>query len=124
MCKVCAVRCAVVTPPPPRLNLTLFLLYTNLFCHPEDDHHDVEDDGELFFFFLKKEPTVISELVDFGPCVSAEAVKACALIGPHNMAEENALCLGSDLSPGLKRFVQKRVSQEAGMDQLRSDKRG
>ena len=34
---------------------------------------------------------VVSELVEFGPSVSAETVKACALIGLHTMAEENAL---------------------------------
>ena len=28
--------------------------------------------GELFFFFLKKEPRVFSELVRFGPSISAE----------------------------------------------------
>ena len=28
--------------------------------------------GELFFFHLKKEPMALSELVEFGPCVSAE----------------------------------------------------
>ena len=33
---------------------------------------------ELFFFLLKKEPLVLSELVNFGPCVSAETVKARA----------------------------------------------
>ena len=61
--------------------------------------------GELFFFFLlKKEPTVISELVEFGPCVSAETVIACASIGVHMMAEENALWLGSDLSPDIGEF--------------------
>ena len=32
--------------------------------------------GELFLFLLKKEPMVLSELVEFGPCVSAERVKA------------------------------------------------
>ena len=47
--------------------------------------------GELWFFLLKKEPMVISELVGFGPCFSAKTVKACALIGLHMMAEENAL---------------------------------
>ena len=48
--------------------------------------------GELFFFFfLKKEPMVFSELVEFGPRFSAETVMACALIGTHMMAEENAL---------------------------------
>ena len=40
---------------------------------------------------LKKEPMVLSELVEFGPCVSAETVKTRALIGLHMMAEENAL---------------------------------
>ena len=38
--------------------------------------------------FSMKEPTVLSELVEFGPCISAEAVKACTLIGLHMMAEE------------------------------------
>ena len=46
--------------------------------------------GELFFFLLKKEPRVFSELVRFGPSISAEKVKACALIGLHIMAEENS----------------------------------
>ena len=46
--------------------------------------------GELFFFLLKKEPTVFSELVRFGPSISAEKVKACALIGLHMMAKENS----------------------------------
>ena len=36
---------------------------------------------------LKKEPRVLSELVRFGPSISAEKMKACALIV---MAEENA----------------------------------
>ena len=56
--------------------------------------------GELFIF-LKKEPLVLSELIEFGPCISAETVKACALIGPHMMAEENALRSDSDSSPDL-----------------------
>ena len=44
--------------------------------------------GELFFSFLmKKVPMVLSELVEFVPCFSAETVKACALIGLHMMAE-------------------------------------
>ena len=55
--------------------------------------------GELFFLLFKKEPTVLSELAEFGPCVSAETVIACAWPGLHMMAEENALWLGSDLSP-------------------------
>ena len=42
--------------------------------------------GELFFFLLKKEPMVIRE---FGPSIPVEAVKACALVGLHMMAEED-----------------------------------
>ena len=49
--------------------------------------------GELFFFLVKKEPMVLSELVEFGrsavqPLVSAETLKACALIGLHLLAAE------------------------------------
>ena len=47
---------------------------------------------------LKKEPGVLSEFVWFGPSISAEKVKACALIGLHMMAEENALRSDSDSS--------------------------
>ena len=54
--------------------------------------------GELFFFLLNEEPVVLSELVNFGPCISAETVKACALIGLHVMAEENALRSDGDSS--------------------------
>ena len=57
--------------------------------------------GELFNFFLEKEPMAISQLTEFGRCISAERVKACALIGLHMMAEENALRSNSDSSPDL-----------------------
>ena len=40
---------------------------------------------------------VLSELVNFGPCVSAATVKASALIGLH-MAEETAVRSDSDSS--------------------------
>ena len=40
---------------------------------------------------MKKDPRVLSELVRFGPSISDETVKACALIGLHMMVEENAL---------------------------------
>ena len=46
--------------------------------------------GDLFFFLLKKEPMVLSELVEFGRCVSA---------GLHMMSEENALRSDSDFAP-------------------------
>ena len=47
--------------------------------------------GELFFFLTKKkEPMVLSELIDFRPCISADTVKACASIGLHMTADENA----------------------------------
>ena len=42
------------------------------------------------FSFLKKEPTVLRELVWFGPSIPVEAVKACALVGLHMMEEENS----------------------------------
>ena len=50
------------------------------------------------FFIVKKEPNVPSELVEFGPCVSAKTLKACALIGLHTVAEENALRSDRDSS--------------------------
>ena len=56
--------------------------------------------GELFFvLLLKKDLTILNELIEFGPCVSADRVKACALIGLHMMAEENALRADGDSSP-------------------------
>ena len=57
--------------------------------------------GELFFFLLKNKLMVLSELVEFGPCFSAEAVNACAVIGLHMMAEENVLRSDRDSSPDL-----------------------
>ena len=53
-------------------------------------------------FLSKKEPMVLSELVEFESCFSAETVKACALIGLHMMAEENALRSDRDSSPDLR----------------------
>ena len=47
-------------------------------------------DVSLVVTLLKKEPMVFCELVESAPCVSAETVKACALIGLHMKAEENA----------------------------------
>ena len=69
--------------------------------------------GELLFFFLKKEPMDLSELVEFGPCVSAERVKACALIGLHVMAEENALRSDSGSSPDLGENVEVWLPKKA-----------
>ena len=45
---------------------------------------------ELFFFLSKKEPMVLRELVRFGPSIPVEAVKACAMVGLHMMAEVSA----------------------------------
>ena len=45
---------------------------------------------------------VLSELVELGPCIPAETVKACALIGLHMMAEETALRLDGDSCPKLR----------------------
>ena len=57
--------------------------------------------GELFFFFLKTEPTVLTELVEFGPCISAETVKVRALIGLHMMAEEEGPSVGQGFFPDM-----------------------
>ena len=48
------------------------------------------------FSFYMKEPMVLSELVEFGPFIPAETVKACALVCLHMMAEENAFRSNSD----------------------------
>ena len=60
---------------------------------------------------------VLSELVDFGPCVSAETVKACALIGLHMMAEESAL--RSDSDSDLKRNVEVWLPKKPCVEQHR-----
>ena len=50
--------------------------------------------GELFFFLLKNEPMVLRELVRFGPSIPVEAMKACAFVGLHMMAEGGFLADG------------------------------
>ena len=42
---------------------------------------------------------VLREFVEFGPCISAETVKASALICLHMMAKESALRLWWEWSP-------------------------
>ena len=56
---------------------------------------------ELFFFLLTKEAVVLSESIEFGPCISTKMEKACALIGLHMMAEEISLRSDSATSPDL-----------------------
>ena len=55
----------------------------------------------LLLPFLKQESMVLSELVELGPWIPVETVKACALIGLHVMAEESTLRLHGDSSPEL-----------------------
>ena len=43
--------------------------------------------GELFFFLIKKEPVASNE-VPSNSFVSAETLRACALMGPHVLAAE------------------------------------
>ena len=57
--------------------------------------------GELFFFLMKKEPFVPTKAVEFRPCIAAETLKACALIGLHVIAEEATSLSLSGLSPEL-----------------------
>ena len=45
--------------------------------------------GELIFFLIKKEQVVASNEVLPNPCVSAETLEACALIGLHLMAADH-----------------------------------
>ena len=61
--------------------------------------------GELLFFLIEKEPFVLTMEVEFRPCVAAETLKACALVGLHMMAEESALWPDSDSSLHLGRHV-------------------
>ena len=81
----------------------VWILGTVCFCAQPPTHWNVPKKygphGELFFFLLKKEPTVFSELVEFGPYFSAETVKAYALMCLHMVAEETALLSDSDSSP-------------------------
>ena len=44
--------------------------------------------SELFFFLIRKEPVALTKAVPFKPFVSAETLKACALIGLHLLEEE------------------------------------
>ena len=48
--------------------------------------------------FLKKGPMVLRELVRCGPSIPVEAVKTCALVGLHMMAEEDSWRMDSDSS--------------------------
>ena len=59
--------------------------------------------GELFFFFIKKELVVASKEVSSKPFISAETLKAYALIGLHLLAAEGEAGSsdGSALSRGL-----------------------
>ena len=59
---------------------------------------------------------VLSELVEFGPGFSAETVKACALIGLHMMAEENALRSDRDSSPDLRSDVEVWLPEESSLE--------
>ena len=64
-------------------------------CAPARSVHLLERPGEVwghmassFFFLIKKEPVVASDDVSSTPFVSAETLKACALIGLHLLAAE------------------------------------
>ena len=53
--------------------------------------------GELCFFLVKKKPVVASNDVSSNPSVSAETLKACALIGLHLLAAEGEAGSRGDL---------------------------
>ena len=69
--------------------------------------------GELFFFLLQKEPMVIRELVRFGPSIPVEAVKACAMVGLHMMAEENSWRSDSGSSVSASESCEDSVGNDA-----------
>ena len=50
---------------------------------------------------IEKEPFVLTKAVEFRPCVTAEALKACALIGLHMVAEEATSSSLNGFSPEL-----------------------
>ena len=57
--------------------------------------------GELFFFHIEKEPFGLTKAVEFRPCVSAETLKACALIGLHKITEDATSSSFNDISAEL-----------------------
>ena len=57
--------------------------------------------GELFLFLVKKEPVVGSNDASSYPFVSAERLKACALIGLHHLAAEGESGSGGSQSTDL-----------------------
>ena len=69
--------------------------------------------GELFFLLWKKEPRVFSELVLFGPSIPVETVQACALIGLHMLAEENAWRSDSGFSASSSSSCEDNVDNDA-----------
>ena len=54
--------------------------------HAASAHWNVPGKYRLFFFLIKKEPVVASDDVSSNPFVSAETLKAFALIGLHLLA--------------------------------------
>ena len=56
--------------------------------------------GERFFFLIRKEPFALTNAVEFRPRVTAETLKACALIGLHMIAGETTRSF-SGISPDL-----------------------
>ena len=84
---------------------------------------------ELLFFFIKKEQVVASNEVVPNPCVSAETLKACALIGLHLLAADyevgssgsQSLDLG-DMYMGVQnaRFGAARVRQVSPLVTMKS----
>ena len=67
--------------------------------------------GELFFFFIKMEQMVASHEVLPNPCVSAETLKACALVGLHLLAAEGEDGSSGSQSPDFRRHVEIWVSK-------------
>ena len=57
--------------------------------------------GESFLFLIKKEQVVASNEVLPNPCLSAETLESCALIGLHLLAADSEMGSSSSQSPDL-----------------------
>ena len=77
---------------------------------------------ELIFFLDKKE-SVASNVVPSNPFVSAETLKACALIGLHCLAAEGEAGSSGGQSPDLGDMWKHGCPKSPGMDQLLLGKR-
>ena len=73
--------------------------------------------GEVFFFLIQQESVASNEVLP-NPSVSAETLKACALIGLHLVAAEGEVGSSGSQSPDLRRRVEIRLPKKPVLGQL------